>query len=399
MALALVVLACGESNAEDPAETTTSPASSDPPATSTTVEGSGAVPELTLSTAPDWQVTALGRGVKPALDLDEDDLPAVAWILERRGGFIAFASLADSWDQETVFEGYFYGPIDLAFDPENRPNIVIHDHQADTFREELGDLVRLTRSDSGWAVDTAESPGHDGWDSTVEISEDGVVHAAGVDPSQFGRVEGVEYYRNEGDGWDVTQVGSGPIPYQYNVSLALSPSGSPALTYYNDSEMDLIYAVLDGSDWQFELVDAQGDVGKFSSLAFDAEGQPHVTYFSQASPSQGAIVYATRMGERWTAETVGRIEAFSEPNARRNSAIDFDVSGNPHVVFSDTSGVWYSTRSEDGWETRMIVEAGSGPLGQLVSFQLDDDDTPHIALYEVTNEAELDGLVAYLTTG
>ena len=105
------------------------------------------------------------------------------------------------------------------------------------------------------------------------------------------------------------------------------------------------------------------------------------------------------MGERWTAETVGRIEAFSEPNARRNSAIDFDVSGNPHVVFSDTSGVWYSTRSEDGWETRMIVEAGSGPLGQLVSFQLDDDDTPHIALYEVTNEAELDGLVAYLTTG
>lgn len=401
-ALALIVAACGGADTvssiptpDDPAPTTSITQSGEAP-TPTTPAGTG--PDLSFSVADGWKTVALGSGVKPALALDPSGAPAVTWLFEAIGeGFVAFAESSDGWEVETLAEGYFYGPIGLAYDPEGTPNVVIHDHQADNFDPQLGDLVRLVRDGSDWVADTASDEGHDGWDSTVVIGDDGVVHAAGVDPAQFGRVEGVEYYLNAGEGWEVTQVGSGPIPYQYNVALALGPSGSPGLAYYNDVDRDLIFAHLAGGSWTLEAAAEEGDVGKYSSLAFDGEGRPAITFFHQTGGGEGEIVFTVKTGGEWVSETVGQLGAFSEPNARRNSSLTFDSQGRAHVAFSDTEGVWYGVRGESGWDVQQIVTAGL-PLGQLVSLAVDDNDRPHIAIYEVTRQTPLDGVVAYLTT-
>jgi hypothetical protein len=354
--------------------------------------------ELTLSVAEGWTAVALGPGVKPAVALDPSGNPGVTWLFEKVGeGFVAFAESAQDWEIQILREGYFYGPIGLAYDPDGTPNIVVHDHQADDFRPELGDLVRLSWDGSAWVEDIANDEGHDGWDATVAIGDDGVIHAAGVDPAQFGRTEGVEYYRSTGDGWDVTQIGSGPIPYQYNVALALDQSGSPSITYYNDTDQDLVFARLEGGSWSLERAAEEGDVGKYSSLAYDGEGRPAATFFRQSGSSEGEIVFASRGDGGWTSETIGQLTAFSEANARRNSSLGFDSQGRAHVAFSDTQGVWYAIRGESGWEIQQIVEADL-PLGQLVSLALDQDDRPHIAIYEVTKAQPLDGVVAYITT-
>ena len=239
---------------------------------------------------------------------------------------------------------------------------------------------------SAWVEDIANDEGHEGWDATVAVGDDGVIHAAGVDPAQFGRTEGVEYYRSTGDGWDVTQIGSGPIPYQYNVALALDQSGSPSITYYNDTDQDLVFARLEGGSWSLERAAEEGDVGKYSSLAYDGEGRPAATFFRQSGSSEGEIVFASRGDGGWTSETIGQLTAFSESNARRNSSLGFDSQGRAHVAFSDTQGVWYAIRGESGWEIQQIVEADL-PLGQLVSMVIDGDDRPHIAIYEVTRRS------------
>ena len=385
LALALIVSACGG------AAVTTSSSS-----TGTTGPGSEGS-ELSFSVADGWKAIALGPGVKPALALDPSDNPGVTWLFEAIGeGFVAFAESSDDWNVQTLIEGYFYGPIGLAYDPEGAPNVVIHDHQADTFKQELGDLVRLFWDGSAWVTDTASDAGHDGWDSTVVIGDDGVIHAAGVDPAQFGRTEGVEYYRTTGDGWDVTQIGSGPIPYQYNVSLALDGSGSPSLTYYNDTDQDLVFADFENGSWKLERVAEEGDVGKYSSLAYDGEGRPTVTFFRQTGGSEGEIVFAVRGDDGWASEVVGQLTAFVEGNARRNSSLAFDPQGRAHVAFSDTEGVWYAVRGESGWDIQQIVEADL-PLGQLVTLAVDGDARPHIAIYEVTQSNPLDGVVAYIT--
>lgn len=399
-ALGLVVAACGaETTGDDPE--TAAPTTTTPEGTTTTAEpGTSDVGELTFSVADGWSAQALGQGVKPVITLDPDGAPGVAWLLERKGsdGFVAYASAAGGWEVEIAARGYFYGPIDLDYSPEGQPNIVIHDHQADTFNPSLGNLVRLFREGGEWVEDVAENPGHDGWDSTIAIAEDGVIHAAAVDPAQFGRTDGVEYYRNDGDGWEVTQIGSGPVSYQYNVGLALDPSGSPAISYYNDAEQHLVFAGLVGGSWELEVVAEEGTVGKYSSLAFTPDGRPAISFFNQFSSQEGEILYAAKDGDLWVVESVGEIDVFSERNARRNSSLAFDSQGRAHVVFSDTSAVWYSVRGDDGWETTQIV-TGSLPLGQLVSLAIDGDDRPHLTLYEVTDEGRLDGVVAYLTTG
>lgn len=399
-----MILAACSGGAGDIGSETTGPPDSAPPAddpTTTTGNGGGLseVSGLSFSVADGWSALALGQGVKPALALDPAGEPGVTWLFEALGGegFVAYAEAGAGWEVETPLEGYFYGPIGLAYSPNGVPNVVIHDHQADNFDPQLGDLVRLWKDGSEWAQDVAADDGHDGWDSTIVVGEDGAVHAAGVDPSQFGSPDGVEYYFNDGTGWTVAQVGSGPIPYQYNVSLALDPSGSPALTYYDHLEADLVLASLVDGSWNLEPVFEEGDVGKYSSLAFDGEGRPAISFFSQTSGSAGEILFATGGEGDWNIETVGGIDAFFEGNARRNSSLAFDSDGRAHVVFSDTEGVWYSVRGDTGWETQQIVE-GDLTLGQLVSLAIDQDDRPHIAIYEVTASEPLDGVVAYLTT-
>ncbi len=408
VALTLVAAACTSSGDDADGPTATAPVASDsttstaPP--STVAPGEDATSDagpgdqgLTFSVASGWSATALGSGVKPVIALDNTDAPSVAWIFEAIGeGFVAYASSAEGWERESAVEGYFYGPIDLDFDPSDTPNIALHDHQADSFDTELGDLVRVYRDGSGWVKDTASDDGHDGWDSTLTIGADGVVHAAGVDPAQFGRQEGIEYYRNAGEGWEVTAIGSGPIPYQYNVGLALDPTGSPTLTYYNDVDGDLQFASLNGDSWTIQTAASDGNVGKHSSLAYDSQGRANVTFFEQTSASEGNILFAVNDGGAWTLETVGSLGAYSDGNARRNSSLAFDSQGRTHVAFSDTTGVWYSVRGESGWETEQIVTADL-PLGQLVSLVLDGADVPHLVFYEITNNSPLDGTIAYLT--
>ncbi|MCH8984514.1 MAG: hypothetical protein IH943_10525 [Acidobacteria bacterium] len=415
LALMLVLAACAGTTPDTSEDSTTTSAASAPtvvttsedstttttgdePSSTTTSPPEVDRPDLTFSVAEGWKAVSLGPGVKPVLAIDPSGDLGVSWIFERVGeGFVAFAGSADDWNVQIVREGYFYGPIGLAYGPDGTPNIVIHDHQADDLDPQLGDLVRFFWDGSDWVEDTARDLGHDGWDSTVAIGDDGVIHAAGVDPTQFARTEGVEYYRNDGAGWNVTQIGSGPIPYQYNVGLALDPTDSPGLTYYNDTDQDLVFARLEDGSWILERVAQQGDVGKYSSLAYDAQGRPAATFFSQTGDTEGEIVFAMRGDDGWTLETIGQLASFSEPIARRNSSLAFDSQGRAHVAFSDTVGVWYAVRGESGWETQQIVEAGL-PLGQLVSLAIDENDRPHIAIYEVTEAQPLDGSVAYLTT-
>jgi PGF-pre-PGF domain-containing protein len=42
---------------------------------------------------------------------------------------------------------------------------------------------------------------------------------------------------------------------------------------------DLKYAAWDGGQWQSEIVDSSGDVGKFTSLVLGADGIPHISYY------------------------------------------------------------------------------------------------------------------------
>jgi len=299
-----------------------------------------------------------------------------------------------------VVEGYFYGPIGLDFDPAGVPHIAYHDHQNPRFDPKLGDLTHAVLTADGWETSPAHDDGHDGWDSTIRIGSDGVVRAAGVDPSQFGSLDGVEYYELIDGVWTVESIGSGPVEYEWNVDLQIADDGTLGISYFQSTDLDLMFASRSpGGSWQIETVAADGDVGRFSSLAFDQGGSAHISYWNADT---SMVEYATNVSGDWTTSEVaglGGVEIDME-GARRITSLAFDSNDTPAIAYSDTTGIWIARQaSDDTWDSENVITAGSNPLGQLVSLAIDQADQPHLAFTEITGHRPLTGNITYVTTG
>jgi hypothetical protein len=69
----------------------------------------------------------------------------------------------------------------------------------------------------------------------------------------------------------------------YDSSIAVDASGRPHISYYDASNIDLKYATFNGSSWDIETVDSTGDVGRYTSIALDANEKPHICYLDFAN--------------------------------------------------------------------------------------------------------------------
>lgn len=415
-ALVLVAAACGSASDDDtlatPATVTPVPAATAAPVASTAssattpIDPAGESSEPTPTTgapgpiAEGWTVTEIGVGIKPVLAIDSSGSPAIAFLTEKLGdGYVAYAAAGDGWAADRFVEGYFYGPIGLDFDPQDNPNVVWHDHQSDTFDQNLGSLVHAVRRDGTWASTDGTDDGHDGWDSTLVIGSDGVVRAAGIDPAQFGREDGIEYYELLGDTFVVEAIDSGPIAYEFNVALDVDEVGRPALSYYDTEAESLRFARRDDTGWNIVTVD-EGESGKYSSLILDTEGLAHIAYFHQTGTSTGMVRYAVEDASgAWETEDVGTLSEVRTgfTGARRITSIALGSDGSPTIAFSDEGGIYTATRRAGDWDVTAVLMAGSRPLGQLVSFALAPDGTAHLAYFEVTSASPLAGVVYYAT--
>ncbi len=390
---AIVIAACGGGGGESDDPTPSRPSETGTPSDQAEIE-------LTATVTDGWSAIPITEGIKPALALGPDEAAAIAYLFESLNeGFVGYASASEGWVADNFVKGYFYGPLDLAIDAEGLPNIVYHDHQDLQFDQSKGDLTFAVRRSGEWQVEALSDDGHDGWDSALVLAPDGVKHAFGIDPSQFGSTNGVEHYFYTDGSWTVSPIGSGAIAYEFNVSPALAPDGNPAVSYFNDRDGDLMYAEYDGTTWTIETVAAEGDVGKFSSLQIDAQGTPHIAFYEEIGASTGVVQYASRVNGEWQIEEIATLDdvELGMLGARRITSLALGSDGEPRVAFSDRSSLFYAVHDADGWTVEEVVSAASLPLGQLVSLKVDAANAPHIAYYEVTGLSPLSGVIGYLT--
>lgn len=351
--------------------------------------GGSESPELrpTATATDGWSLTALAPGVKPTLALNGEDVPAVTYVRQGVGGWVEFVSAGDDWKPTRISEGNYAGPADLEFDGEGRPHVAWHDHELAEVSSRYGNLVYAVREDAAWEVATARDQGHDGFQTSIAVGG-GVVHAAGIEPIQYQTDQGVEHYILEDGAWSVASIGTGALEYEYDVSLALTAEGLPALTYFDDKAGALVYAEQSGGSWALQQI-ASDEAGEFSSLAFDSQGTPHVAF----SDEHGVVGYAARF------EGVWHVEEFARAAGPTAVALAIGRGDVPHVAFADQRGLRYGVRTGDGWNVEDVATAGKRPLGHRVSLALDDDGTPHIAAYELTRSKPLRGVVLYATPG
>jgi hypothetical protein len=103
------------------------------------------------------------------------------------------------------------------------------------------------------------------------------------------------------------------------------------VSYYDLQNGQLKYAVeqADGS-WNTLVVDASGDVGAYSSLELDAQGQPHISYMDA---KQQSLKYAVASEGVWMAETIDANGATG-----RNTSLALDRSGAPVIAYTAAKG-------------------------------------------------------------
>ena len=359
-------------------------------------------PDPNVETRYEWKFLEVGEGGKPALALDSLGVPGIAYIEEELDGKIRYAEWypPDEWNPEffgsvVVAEGYFYAPLALAYGPDDKAHITWHDHQdPDTFVPDLGDAAYAIEQDFGWDVDYAYSTGHDGWDNSIAVDEQGNVHIIAIDPSNFNREEGVEHYFYDGEDWTVESIGSPPVPYEWGTGLALDGMGRPHVTFHEPWDGDLFYASKGDDGWSVHTVDTEGDVGKFSSLVLDHDDLPVISYLDLLGEprgiSEGIIKLAratevTESGPVWQIDEVGRVSDLfmGFRGARLTTSVVIDSNNSPVVAYSDQSTIYVGWQEDGGWKNEVVKRRGELPFGQLVSLDIGEDDTLHLAFTEV----------------
>ena len=164
-------------------------------------------------------------------------------------------------------------------------------------------------------------------------------------------------------------------------SLALNGSGQPHISYYDANNLDLKHAWRDGTGWQIETVDSEGQVGLHTSLDVDAAGYPHISYFKCGDDcNSGELKYAWQDASGWYSETVDTGGATLSVRGFTSLALDGD--GHAHISYLSYSNppgsfdLKYAWRDGGGWYTEIVIK---GIHESTPSLALDSSGYPHIA--------------------
>lgn len=167
-------------------------------------------------------------------------------------------------------------------------------------------------------------------------------------------------------------------------SLAFGPDGMPSVSYHSAGpSYDLKYAHWNGTSWAIELVEdlpENSDVFDGTSLAFDAGGEPTISYLHHVIPSgfNGKLWFASRSGGPWSTEQIPDSDAVGQ-----FSSLKYDSHGYPVIAYHQyipfSGGVKLVRWNGTGWEVTH-VDSNPGEVGGIgVSLALDALDRPHVS--------------------
>ncbi len=179
--------------------------------------------------------------------------------------------------------------------------------------------------------------------------------------------------------WHVETVDEAANVGKYT-SLAFDSLGRPHIAYPHmdpdNDGYDLKYAWHDGTDWHVETVLSDNWVGEYCSLALDAAGRPHISAYDN-----GNLVYGWHDGANFHFETV-------DTKGGYYTSLALDSLGRPHISYQGNFGfpeinfdLKYAWHDGTRWHVETV---DVGDTGYDTSLALDEFDHPHISTYDWT---------------
>jgi len=312
-----------------------------------------------LAQAELWHIQTVDSagyvGGHNSLALDNSGYPCISYRDEGNRNLKYAAWNGTSWEIQTADNsGTNPGWLtSLALDGRDYPRISYYDRAH-------GNLNCAAWDGSQWRIEVIDSAGNVGYFSSVAVDSTGCAHISYLDISHWLH-DSLKYAAWTGSHWAITTVEKSDVA---GTSLALDSSGRPHISYGRDYDNktrgDLKYAAWDGSQWHIETVDSGGTnqrVGIASSLALDAYGFPHISYYWYVHPNylNGELKYAAWNGSEWASQTVD-----STTGVYYYNSLALDSSGYPHISYYDgtNSDLKYAAWNGSSWDIQTVDSAG-----------------------------------------
>lgn len=275
----------------------------------------------------------------------------------------------------------------LDFDADDVPHISYYDHTSK-------DLKYATRGQDGnWVVEFVDTVGKVGKDTSVDAS--GIVSISYYDETSGD----LKFARRAGGVWTTVVVDNGGgSSSKWNdageyTSLEVDAAGNAHISYYDDSNGDLEYAVQVGSGgncgggaWQCTTIDDAGDVGQYTSLALDHDGRVHISYYDFSNKDLKYAVYAGGGGNcgggAWNCQTVD-----SAGQVGKHTSIAIGSDNYPKIAYEFESGadLRFACFGPEGWDIQDVETAGD--TGKYASMAIGSDGLPRIAYHKEGEES------------
>jgi hypothetical protein len=329
-------------------------------------------------------------GADSSLVLDSEDKPHISYIDNYRVNLLKYAFLnGSSWEihvlSEILHGGY---STSMALDANEKVHIAHGDYTSHVLNYLFINPTALpppvpapdpeptmppspftTAASPAGTFKIIDSLGNTGTYTSLALDSEGNPHVSYCEGNTF-----LKYAYCDGTTWHVETVDHDGWPGLYT-SIAIDQNDNPCISYYDNWDGELRYAERNGSDWNIQVVDAEG--GGFTSLAIDAQGNPHISFFEGV---KSELKYASWNGSSWLIQTVD-----SEGHVGECTSLALDSNGNPHISYYDIQqgNLKYASWTSSGWHIQIVEWKGN--VGWSTSLKIDSNDKPHISYLDGSN--------------
>ena len=341
-----------------------------------------------------WSIRDIDTSTKSSkisLDLDSSDRPRIGYQSSDSDAMIAYnnSGSGDEWQTIEVWDSFDVGShMSITLDYDSGTAFMAYrqnDWPAD------GGLLTTFHTGTEIASDGVASSG----DASNSVGMAPGIHFSGsaiVSPFLNG-TDGasptfIEMAKLRSEEPEITTVeGESSSVGSYGISMALDSSGNQHISFYNNTDSSLMYAAFDGTSWEVEEVDNEGSTGRYSSIAVDHEGNPHIAYVNESTtPRQ--VLYAHHNGTSWSTEVV------DTPYYAYDTSIELGSDGTTHITYAvyNSSGNHYNLRysyhNGTEWVQEDVMDYGStwsstySGTGRNSHIKLNGTGVPHVVFYD-----------------